>query len=134
MLGIISGPLPGTNLQNGLVTELMKCSLQDIIRNPKFDLDDETISRMALDIARGVAYLHNLSPPILHRDLKSANILADEKLQLKIGDFGLSRQLASTATMTTCGTTRWVAPEVLQSGRYGEHTCDTYACRHSTLR
>ena len=119
-LGVVSGPLPGTNLQNGLVTELMHCSLRDLIKEDKFKLDHEMIARMTLDIARGMTYLHNLSPPILHRDLKSANILSDEKCQLKIADFGLSRQMASSSTMTTCGTTRWVAPEVLQNGRYAE--------------
>lgn len=54
--------------------------------------------RMALDIAKGMNYLHTQEPPILHRDLKSLNLLVyepvkggDDFIQIKITDFGLSR-------------------------------------------
>lgn len=59
-------------------------------------------------------YLHTRNPPVLHRDLKSANILLDELYSVKICDFGLSRLKSFVgATMTgECGTTHWMAPEV----------------------
>ncbi|KAI0520031.1 hypothetical protein KFK09_007496 [Dendrobium nobile] len=48
--------------------------------------------QIALDSARGLAYLHELAnPPIIHRDIKSANILLDENLNAKVADFGLSK-------------------------------------------
>ncbi|XP_020577017.1 probable leucine-rich repeat receptor-like protein kinase At5g49770 [Phalaenopsis equestris] len=48
--------------------------------------------QIALDSARGLAYLHELAnPPIIHRDIKSANILLDENLIAKVADFGLSK-------------------------------------------
>eukprot|EP00897_Mesotaenium_endlicherianum_P003675 jgi/Mesen1/3335/ME000191S02471 len=52
--------------------------------------------RMALDIARGVNYLHKISPPIVHRDLKSSNLLVDRNWTVKVGDFGLSKMKHAT--------------------------------------
>ncbi|KAI6673366.1 hypothetical protein NL676_001272 [Syzygium grande] len=51
--------------------------------------------RIALGSARGIAYLHELAnPPIIHRDIKSTNILLDENLTAKVADFGLCKQLS----------------------------------------
>ncbi|TMW63367.1 hypothetical protein Poli38472_002308 [Pythium oligandrum] len=68
--------------------------------------------RMMLDAARGIQYLH--SKRIIHRDIKSHNFLVDDDWRVKVADFGISKVLENDANaFTQCGTTGWVAPEVL---------------------
>lgn len=62
--------------------------------------------RMAADIAAGMAHLHSRTPPIIHRDLKSHNVLVAADRTLKLCDFGLVR----TRT-TQAGTPSYMAPE-----------------------
>lgn len=79
------------------------------------------VKHVARGAARGMAYLHSGKPPVLHRDLKSANILLDESYTAKVCDFGLSRLKAHETSMTgNCGTVQWMAPEVLSNERYNE--------------
>ena len=48
--------------------------------------------RIALDSARGLEYLHEcVTPPVIHRDLKSSNILLDSNFSAKVADFGLAK-------------------------------------------
>lgn len=58
---------------------------------------------MALDVARGMNYLHCRKPPIIHRDLKSSNLLVDKNWTVKVGDFGLSQLKGATFLTTTEG-------------------------------
>ena len=68
------------------------------------------VKRVVHGAARGMNYLHCGDPPILHRDLKSANLLLDECYNAKIADFGFSRLKAQQHQSMTgnCGTAQWV--------------------------
>ena len=106
-----------------MVLELCeKGTMQDLLRSrhgaalswPKHKLN------IALGVARGMAYLHGQSPPVLHRDLKPENVLVDDAYNAKIADFGLSREVDLTRTMEKVGTPLFMAPEMLRRERYDE--------------
>lgn len=79
-------------------------------------LDRRRRLRMALDVAKGVNYLHCLNPSIVHWDLKSPNLLVDKNWSVKVCDFGLSRLKEHTfiSSKSVAGTPEWMAPEFLR--------------------
>ncbi|BBI30403.1 Ser/Thr protein kinase [Acanthamoeba castellanii medusavirus] len=81
---------------------------------------------MARDAAAGICYLHNNNPPIIHRDIKSSNLLVDEYYTVKVSDFGFARIKQDNVTMTNCGTPGWTAPEIIQNQPYDERA-DVYS-------
>ncbi|KNA06762.1 hypothetical protein SOVF_177990 isoform B [Spinacia oleracea] len=101
-----------------IVTEFLpRGSLFKILHRSNQILDLKRRLRMALDVARGMNYLHRRNPPIVHRDLKSSNLLVDKNWGVKVGDFGLSK--LKHATFLTAksggGTPQWMAPEILRN-------------------
>ena len=65
--------------------------------------------------AKGMEYLHTREPlPVLHRDIKSDNILLTKELEPRIADLGEARALAKDQAMTMVGTNGYTAPEVLR--------------------
>ena len=73
----------------------------------------------AIDTAKGMNYLHDRPTPILHRDLKSLNLLLDENRKVKLADFGWTKGLQNYMT-GKIGTYQWMAPEVVSSHQYTE--------------
>ncbi|KAH9305389.1 hypothetical protein KI387_009793, partial [Taxus chinensis] len=81
--------------------------------------------KQALDVARGMEYLHSLV--FIHRDLKSDNLLISTDKSIKIADFGVARIEVQSEGMTPeTGTYRWMAPEMIQSRPYN-HKVDVYS-------
>ncbi|TRY90443.1 hypothetical protein DNTS_011808 [Danionella cerebrum] len=87
----------------------------------------EQIMTWAIDIAKGMHYLHAEAPfKVIHRDLKSRNVVLTADFILKICDFGASKFHSHTTHMSLVGTFPWMAPEVIQSLPVSE-TCDTFS-------
>ncbi len=72
-----------------------------------------------IQLVKGLQYLH--SHKIIHRDLKLGNLFLTDKMQLKIGDFGLATKLDydGEKKKTICGTPNYIAPEVIDGGAGG---------------
>ncbi|KAK7324672.1 hypothetical protein VNO77_28420 [Canavalia gladiata] len=84
-------------------------------------LDWETRLRVALEAAKGLEYLHeHVSPPVIHRDFKSSNILLDKKFHAKVSDFGLAKlgpdRAGGHVSTRVLGTQGYVAPEYALTG------------------
>ncbi|XP_039095119.1 mitogen-activated protein kinase kinase kinase 20 isoform X2 [Hyaena hyaena] len=113
----------------GIVTEYASLgSLYDYINsNRSEEMDMDHIMTWATDVAKGMHYLHMEAPvKVIHRDLKSRNVVIAADGVLKICDFGASRFHNHTTHMSLVGTFPWMAPEVIQSLPVSE-TCDTYS-------
>src|SRR6266403_358934 len=83
-----------------------------------------------LDVARGLEYLHQRKPSVIHRDCKSSNILITSKGIAKIADFGLAKVKQSTRSMvrSLVGTVNWQAPELWHAHPKYNHIVDVFAC------
>ena len=121
-----------------IVTELCpRRSLFEVIHDPSIALSCELRLRMALQAAQGMAYLHSQPARIIHRDLKSHNLLVGENFDVKVADFGLtvvrgnkpsprnnvnqdvhSLRLDTGGHYGIHGTPQWMAPEVMEGSPY----------------
>ncbi|KAH9981096.1 hypothetical protein BGW80DRAFT_1268370 [Lactifluus volemus] len=113
-----------------IVSEL--CSngdLFDYIRNVPPPSLYRVLSIM-LDVSRGLEYLHQRKPSVIHRDCKSSNILITSKGIAKIADFGLAKVKQSTRSMvrSLVGTVNWQAPELWHPHPKYNHKVDVFAC------
>ncbi|OQS06789.1 kinase [Thraustotheca clavata] len=79
-----------------------------------------------ISIVRGCIYLHTFEPQIIHRDLKSRNVLLDSKKGTKITDFGEAREVDDRTLTSGIGTFQWMAPEVLVGSNYSA-AADVYS-------
>ncbi|PWA83106.1 protein kinase superfamily protein [Artemisia annua] len=113
------------NSENLLCYELVpNGSLEAWLHGPlgvNCPLDWDTRMKIALDAARGLAYLHEDSQPcVIHRDFKASNILLENSFNAKVADFGLAKQApegrATYLSTRVMGTFGYVAPEYAMTG------------------
>uniref|UniRef100_J3MJZ9 Protein kinase domain-containing protein n=1 Tax=Oryza brachyantha TaxID=4533 RepID=J3MJZ9_ORYBR len=92
-----------------------------------YSLPPETVVRLALDVARGMECLH--AEGVVHRDLKSQNLLLDGGGRVKVADLGSSCLVATGGAekrTSPTGTYRWMAPEMIR-GRRCSRKVDVYS-------
>lgn len=114
-----------------IVMEYMpKGSLTAVLKAPEITLSWPTRERIALDIACGLNYLH--SENIIHRDLKSLNVLLDNEFKAKICDFGLAKIKIDATSFVMSGnypkgTVLWMAPELIRNPPQYSFYSDIYS-------
>ncbi|WOL15380.1 receptor-like protein kinase HSL1 [Canna indica] len=107
-------------------------NLWDALHHGKSFLDWPTRHKIAIGIAQGLAYLHHdLLFPIVHRDIKTSNILLDADFEPKVADFGIAKVLQArgvrdTSTTVIAGTYGYLAPEYAYSMK-ATTKCDVYS-------
>ncbi|KAL8557025.1 hypothetical protein ACS0TY_004484 [Phlomoides rotata] len=111
-------------MQNGSLWDLLHG------KSKKVKLDWETRLKVAVGAAQGLAYLHHdCNPRIIHRDVKSSNILVDENFDAHLSDFGIAKCLASAKTHASTyvlGTIGYIDPEYARTSRLTEKS-DVYS-------
>ncbi|KAG2410902.1 serine/threonine-protein kinase STY13-like isoform X1 [Vigna umbellata] len=110
-----------------IVTEYAKGGSvrQFLMKRQKRSVPLKLAVKQALDVAKGMAYVHGLG--LIHRDLKSDNLLIFGDKSIKIADFGVARIEVQTEGMTPeTGTYRWMAPEMIQHRPYTQKV-DVYS-------
>ncbi|KAK7252998.1 hypothetical protein RIF29_37358 [Crotalaria pallida] len=103
-----------------IVTEFMaRGSLYDYLHKQRGVFKLPCLLKVAIDVSKGMNYLHQNN--IIHRDLKTANLLMDENELVKVADFGVARVQTQSGVMTAeTGTYRWMAPEVIEHKPYDQ--------------
>eukprot|EP00123_Amoebidium_parasiticum_P006791 comp17659_c0_seq1/m.17450 comp17659_c0_seq1/g.17450 ORF comp17659_c0_seq1/g.17450 comp17659_c0_seq1/m.17450 type:complete len:868 (-) comp17659_c0_seq1:184-2787(-) len=114
-----------------IITEyLPRGSLHTVLADPAIQIGISTRIQIVSDICRGMNYLHSNKPPIVHRDLKSPNLLVNQNFSIKVSDFGLTVLLENSTDSKNgavfAGSIPWGAPEVLKGAPATEQS-DVYS-------
>ncbi|KAG5950475.1 hypothetical protein E4U53_004997 [Claviceps sorghi] len=119
IVNFVDAFLKNNNQELWVVMEFMEGGpLTDVIDNNP-SISEEQISTICNETCRGLHHLHAQS--IIHRDIKSDNVLLDARGNVKITDFGFCAKLtdAKSKRATMVGTPYWMAPEVVKQKEYG---------------
>lgn len=82
-------------------------------------LEGNLLRKATRGVLKGLHYLHTQAPPVVHRDLKGANVLLTLDFCVKLADFGCSKRDVDTTSFKECGSLHWMAPEVMTRAGHG---------------
>jgi len=122
-----------------LLMELLVTNLHSyLLHSSHANLGTYKKATILCDIASGLAYLHSLSPPLVHRDLTAKNVLLDSKGTAKIADFGNARILDIDPESSKCmssrpGTLEYMPPEAFGASRKYDTSLDVFSFGHLAL-
>jgi len=92
-----------------------------VLQDNNVEIGWERSFNMLKDIVKGIQWLHNNDPPIMHRDLKTLNVLVTKDFHTRLADFGLSRfdTTSNLETLVKCrGTYAYIAPESMDNKKF----------------
>ena len=122
--------LPGSKLPV-LLMEYLPDNLDNFLENRSIKISLPIKLSILQDVARGLSYLHSMTPPVVHRDLTARNVLLTSSMVAKIADFGNSRiinpQKVPVTLTTAPGTTVYLPPEALNHQPKYNASIDSFA-------
>ncbi|KAJ8382518.1 hypothetical protein SKAU_G00032960 [Synaphobranchus kaupii] len=134
VFGVYRGVPPGrgSSPQMGLVMELVeRGSVESLMQRLKGPPPWPLAFRLAHEVALGMNFLHHLSPPLLHLDLKPSNVLLDYGFRAKLTDFGLARLMRSISSVggqgEEGGTLSYMPPEAFELSYKHTPASDSYS-------
>ncbi|KAH0794423.1 STE family protein kinase [Histomonas meleagridis] len=111
-----------------ILMDICECgSIRDLMNFTGKPLKREQVKIVIYDVIKALIYFHE-EYKILHRDIKASNILLASNGEIKVSDFGISRQFLTTTvfTQSVVGTPYWMAPEVINGQKY-TFSADTWS-------
>ena len=120
-----------------LLMEYLPSNLDSLLENRSVTLTKPMKLSILQDVARGLSYLHAMTPPVIHRDLTARNVLLNSGMVAKIADFGNSRIISpekvAMSLTTAPGTTVYLPPEALNHQPDYNASIDVFAFGHLSL-
>lgn len=127
---IIGPAIVSKYYEKGSLHDVLRAADQDDTLKKANELKWNVRVGIALDISKGIVYLHSKNPPMIHRDLKAANCFIDSNWKACIGDFGFTKPsdfAGKVGPGDGPGNPRWLAPEMRREKSMPTPASDVYS-------